>query len=304
MLDDFIKYLETERRYSPLTISNYRRDIEHFAEWCTGHGECVMFDPARIRTEDVREWIIYRTDEENLKATSINRGISSLRTYFRYLRREGVVEHDIFRNISSLKTPKRLPVFVPETRMSDLLALLDEESDDGSFENVRNSLIVMMFYRCGLRLAELVGLNVDDFSSDMRMLKVRGKGDKERMIPVADAVRERVSGYLEIIHGQNICTNGEKSLFLTCDGKRLSRRTVHEVVREALSKAGVQGKKSPHVLRHTFATHLLNAGADMRDIQELLGHASLQTTQIYTHNSIVRLQEVYAKAHPRQKDAK
>lgn len=304
MLDDFIKYLETERRYSPLTISNYRRDIEHFVEWSTGHGECVMFDPARIRTEDVREWIIYRTDEEKLKATSINRGISSLRTYFRYLRREGVVEHDIFRNISSLKTPKRLPVFVPETRMSDLLALLDEESDDGSFENVRNSLIVMMFYRCGLRLAELVGLNVDDFSSDMRMLKVRGKGDKERMIPVADAVRERVSGYLEIIHGQNICTNGEKSLFLTCDGKRISRRTVHEVVREALSKAGVQGKKSPHVLRHTFATHLLNAGADMRDIQELLGHASLQTTQIYTHNSIVRLQDVYAKAHPRQKDAK
>lgn len=303
MLDDFIRYIETERRYSPLTVLNYRRDIENFIGWCAGDsGE--PFDPRRITAEDVREWIIYCSDTAKLKATSVNRAISSLRLYFRYLRREGVVETDIFRNITSLKTPKRLPVFVPESRMTDLLGLLEEESDDGSFEGVRNALIVLMFYRCGLRLSELTGISIDDFSSDMRSLKVRGKGDKERIIPIANVVRERLSGYIDVIYGQNICTNGKKILFLTREGKPMSRKMVYDVVCRSLERAGIQGKKSPHVLRHTFATHLLNAGADMRDIQELLGHSSLQTTQIYTHNSIVQLREIYDKAHPRQKSDK
>ena len=308
-LDRFINYIEAERRYSPLTVRNYRRDIELFIAWCEqSAGE--RFDPAGITVDDIREWIVVRSDEKKCKkdepkrkSSSVNREISSLRSFFKYLRREGVVATDIFANISSLKAPKRLPVFIPESKMPNLIGELDEESGDGDFEGVRDALIILMFYGCGLRLAELVGIGVDDFSSDCSTLKVRGKGDKERIIPVADAVRRQLAGYLEL-RGQNICTDGEKSLFLTREGRRISRSKVYRIVRESLAKAGVQGKKSPHVLRHTFATHLLNAGADMRDIQELMGHSSLQTTQVYTHNSIARLREVYAKAHPRQKSGK
>ena len=298
----FIEYIEAERRYSPLTVRNYRRDLELFISWCEQQAN-ERFDPSRIEPKDIREWILKRSDEDRLSPASVNRELSSLRSFFRFLRRDGVVEKDIFAKITPQKSPKRLPVFVPESKMPTLMEELDEERDEGEFEGVRDALVVQMFYRCGLRLAELVGINVDDFSSDLMTLKVRGKGDKDRIIPVADAVREQLAGYLEL-RGRNICTNGEKSLFLTREGRRISRTKVYRIVRGALAKAGVQGKKSPHVLRHTFATHLLNAGADMRDIQELMGHSSLQTTQIYTHNSIARLQEVYAKAHPRQKSDK
>ena len=156
----------------------------------------------------------------------------------------------------------------------------------------------------GLRLAELVGIDRDDFSADYASLRVRGKGDKQRMVPILEFVREKILSYLDLIARQNICNSAEKALFLTHKGKRISRSVVYRMVRAELTRAGVQGKKSPHVLRHTFATHLLNGGADMREIQELLGHASLQATQVYTHNSIARLREIYAKAHPREKGGK
>ena len=168
---------------------------------------------------------------------------------------------------------------------------------------IRDS-VILMFYACGLRLAELVGIDRDDFSADYASLRVRGKGDKQRMVPILEFVREKILSYLDLIARQNICNSAEKALFLTHKGKRISRSVVYRMVRAELTRAGVQGKKSPHVLRHTFATHLLNGGADMREIQELLGHASLQATQVYTHNSIARLREIYAKAHPREKGGK
>ena len=143
-----------------------------------------------------------------------------------------------------------------------------------------------------------------DFSADYTSLRVRGKGDKQRMVPILEFLREKILHYLGLIERQNICISSEKALFLTHKGKRISRSVVYRTVQEELGRAGVQGKKSPHVLRHTFATHLLNGGADMREIQELLGHASLQATQVYTHNSIARLREIYAKAHPREKGGK
>ena len=301
-LDRFITYIGAERRYSPLTVRNYRRDIELFVAWCERSGG--RFEPAAIRPEDIREWIIERSDSGGLSAASVNREISSLRSFFRYLRREGVVATDIFKNISRLKTSKRLPVFVPESRMPELMETLDSGCGNGDFEGIRNALMIIMLYRCGLRLAELVNIRLDDFSSDYSSLRVLGKGDKERIIPVADIVREHLCGYLEALDRQNICINGKKMLFLTPEGKPVSRTAVYRIVRRTLGEAGIQGKKSPHVLRHTFATHLLNAGADMRDIQELMGHSSLQTTQIYTHNSIAQLREVYAKAHPRERSDK
>ncbi len=300
MLTPFLEYLAAERRYSPLTLRNYRRDISLFFEWL-GTDEST-FDPARITTEDIREWILYRTETTHLGAASMNREVSSLRSFFRWLHRTGRIGQDICRTVSSLKTPKRLPAFVPESRMADIVR--DCETESGDFATERNALIVIMFYACGLRLAELVGVDRDDFTDDYTSLRVRGKGDKERLVPVLGFVREKILRYLEIIERQNICNSTEKALFLTLKGERISRSVVYRVVKAELQRGGVQGKKSPHVLRHTFATHLLNGGADMREIQELLGHASLQATQVYTHNSIATLRRIYAKAHPREKHGK
>lgn len=297
MIDEFLAYLEAERRYSPLTVRNYRRDVEGFVAWFENSGR--RFEPKAVTADDVREWIIHRMESDRISPASMNREISSLRAWFRYMRRQGQVENNIFSRIRNLKTSKRLPSFVPETRMPRLMDEMREEASDSDFHKVRDALIVTMFYMCGLRLAELVGIDTDDFSSDRMTLKVHGKGDKERLVPLNATVRGMLDEYSAALEGQNICRNGEKALFLTEKGERISRMTAYRTVKAALDGAGVQGKKSPHVLRHTFATHLMDRGADLREIQELMGHSSLQTTQVYTHNSIAKLKEVYLRAHPR-----
>lgn len=301
MLAEFLTYIEAERRYSPLTVRNYRRDIERFLEWL-GVDEAA-FDPAALRPEDIRDWILHRTETAHLAPASINREVSSLRALWHYLRRQGVVAHDVFRGIRALRTPHRLPAFVPESRMVNVLATIGGHAASDDFITVRDDLIIVLFYGCGIRLAELIGLNRNDFSSDYRQARIRGKGGKERLVPLVDTLRRMLIRYLELIERQNICNSREKALILTQRGTRISRSVVGRIVERALGAEGVQGKKSPHVLRHTFATHLLDHGADMREIQELLGHTSLHTTQVYTHNSIGRLQEVYAKAHPRERAA-
>lgn len=300
MLDEFIRYLEAERRYSLLTIRNYHRDILRFMEWL----DCddATFDPQSVTTDQIREWIISRTEEARLSAVSMNRELSSIRSFFRWMLRTGIIAKDITRSISSMKISRHLPAFVPESRMGRIVT--DCAYDTDVFMVERNSLIVLLFYTCGLRLAELVGINRDDFSDDFTSLRIRGKGNKERIVPVLAGVREKILHYIGLIDRQNICNSGEKALFLTLKGGRISRSSVYRTVQDELTRGGVQGKKSPHVLRHTFATHLMNGGADMREIQELLGHASLQATQVYTHNSIARLREVYLKAHPREKGGK
>lgn len=300
MLAEFIRYLSAERRYSPLTVRNYRHDVGQFLAWLDL--DPAHFDPRSITTDQVREWILHRSEKGKLSAASMNREVASLRAFFRWLHRTGAIEKDICKPIPSLRTSRRLPAFVPESRMSEIVGDCETESDD--FTTARNSLIILMLYACGLRLAELVGIDRGDFSADYASLRVRGKGDKQRVVPILEFVREKILSYLDLIARQNICNSAEKALFLTHKGKRISRSAVYRTVQEELARAGVQGKKSPHVLRHTFATHLLNGGADMREIQELLGHASLQATQVYTHNSIARLREIYAKAHPREKGGK
>ena len=311
MLNDFQRYLTTERRYSPLTVRNYIRDVERFvAWWSETSGE--PFDAAKVERDHLREWIVWRSEEGKgkapagrhvkLKAASLNRELCSLRAYFRFLTRRGVIAKDPAHAIAALRTPKRLPSFVPETRMGTIVDRCRDTEED--FETLRDRLIVVFFYATGLRLAELVAIDVDDFSDDWRSLRVVGKGDKERLVPILDPLVDQILSYRDAISRQQICKSEEKALFLTCKGVRISRSKVYRVVQKALQEEGVQGKKSPHVLRHTFATHLMNAGADMREIQELMGHSSLQSTQVYTHNSIARLSEVYAVAHPRQRTEK
>jgi len=295
-VERFLKYIEAERRYSPLTVRNYRSDLERFFAWAD------VRDPLKITREDISAWIIHRTETERIGARSMNRELCTLRSFYRYLQQTDAIDRDLFHAIPALKTPRRLPEFVPDTRMREVVGECDEKSETEDFISVRDGLIVMMFYTCGLRLSELVGIDVEDFSADYASLRVRGKGDKERMVPVLEFVREKIIRYRGIVEAEKICKSDEKALFLSQKGDRISRMTVYRVVKRELDAGGVQGKCSPHVLRHTFATHLMDGGADMREIQELLGHASLQATQVYTHNSIARLQKVYRTAHPRGDD--
>jgi integrase/recombinase XerC len=299
MIEGFVTYLEAERRYSPLTVRNYRRDVEGFIAFTVERGDVAEFHPARVTTDDIREWIVSLSESCRLSPASINRELSSVRAYFRWLRATGVVEKDPFARIRNLKTPKRLPVWIPEKQMAEITARLLEECASEDAVVRRDALIILLFYSCGIRLAELAGLGADDFAPDSNTLRVHGKGDKTRIVPLPAPTAEILKSHINDISAQNIWKNDKKHLFLTEKDEPLSRMAIYGIVRGELEKMGVQGKRSPHVLRHTFATHLLDSGADMREIQELLGHTSLAATQVYTHNSIARLKKVYAESHPR-----
>ena len=299
LIDRFLQWLEAERRYSPLTVRNYRRDICDFLSW---RGvTCDSFEPRDIMREDVEEWIIYLSDERKLKATSVNRTVASLRTLWRWLMHHGHVERDVVSMIRSTKTPRRLPVFVPDSRMTEVIEGIKEDLRSGDFVRVRDAVVVVLFYTSGMRLAELHQVNVGDISADFSHIRVLGKGNKERIVPLIAPVQEILKKYCGQKSSQNICIDQKKALILSEKEERLSQRTLQRIVDRVLKASGVQGKTSPHVLRHTFATHLLNMGADLRDIQELLGHSSLKATQVYTHNDVERLKAIYAEAHPRER---
>lgn len=313
MIKRFIEYITVERRLSPLTVRNYRRDLEQFVAFVTGDGE-REFDPATITREDLSEWIeslsrsprkeesrLHRSSRgEPLSPASINRTLASVRAFYRWLGRNGKIEKDPFAGIGQLTTPKRLPIFVPQQRMSEIVDDSEMRCESEDFEQVRNALILLMFYSTGLRASELLAINRDHFSSNYTSLRVRGKGDKDRVVPILDFVSEKILHYIDLISGQKICISNEKALFLTQKGKRISYSTLYRVIHSELEAYGVRGRKSPHILRHTFATHLLDGGADIREIQMLLGHSSLAATQRYTHTSITALRRAYNNAHPHQ----
>ncbi|MFI3286825.1 MAG: tyrosine-type recombinase/integrase [Rikenellaceae bacterium] len=295
MISSFLTYIESERRSSPNTILAYRRDLESFLHFLEIEQE--LFDASLVSTEDVREWIVELSQSGKLHESTINRSLSTLRSFFRWARSKGYTQRDPTAHVRSLKVGRKLPSFVVQSRMQEVLEGGAEQRDQ--LLEQRNALIVLMFYTTGIRLSELQGVRLSDFSNSMRDLKVRGKGDKERLVPIVEELREAILSYVAKIKSENIWKNEQNSLFLSRRGEPLTTNMIYRIVHNTLGNAKIHGKKSPHVLRHTFATHLLTAGADMREIQELLGHSSLQATQIYTHNSISHLQTAYAAAHPR-----
>lgn len=300
VVDDFILWLEAERRYSPLTVRNYRRDINDFLSFINSDSE--NFDPEAVCREDVEEWMIYLTEERELKASSVNRGMASLRTFWHWMMVHQIVSRDVVTSLRSLKTSRRLPVFVPDSRMMELVEMLREDLSSDDEERMRDAVVVVLFYTTGLRLSELANANREDISADFSYIRVLGKGRKERIVPLLGSVAKMLKKYFSQNSSQNICIGQKKALILSKKQERLSQRTLQRIVDRVLKGAGIQGKTSPHVLRHTFATHLLNEGADLREIQELLGHSSLKATQVYTHNNVERLREVYTLAHPRERD--
>ncbi len=298
LIDKFITYITAERRYSPLTVRNYLHDLTTFEEW--GRSACGKdFSLREVTAVDVGNWVMHLSDSGRLKSSSVNRAVATLRSFYRYLRRKDIIHHDIFVSVQSLPTSRRLPTFVPKGNMDEVVDVVLQRLSDGSWIERRDALIVLMLYACGLRLAELCSINLSDFDNDFTALRVLGKGDKTRIVPLVERVSHEVKRYLAQDFEENICLSKENALFLSKRGERISRSDVQRSVARLLRECGVQGKCSPHVLRHTFATHLLNDGADLREIQELMGHSSLSATQVYTHNNIAQLQRIYATAHPR-----
>lgn len=295
IVGEFIHWIESVRRYSPLTVRNYTRDIHDFLSWSGLALE--EFDASHITRERVNCWVVYLFEQRKLTASSVNRAVASLRTLSRWMVERGYAQRNELAQIPQFKTPKRLPTFVPETRMDEVVGRLKEDIESEDFLRLRNALIVLLIYTSGLRLSEVVMSNVEDIAKDCSSIRVMGKGHKMRVQPLVDGIKPVIHRYLSYIPKS---TQTPHPLFTSEKGVRITQRTVERVVDKILKESDVQGRTSPHVLRHTFATHLLNQGSDLREIQELLGHESLRATQVYTHTDIEKLKDIYAKAHPRE----
>ena len=278
----FISYLEVEKNYSPHTVLNYRKDLEEF----TAHlGKTPL---AKVEYMMLRKFLADLRGK-NLKPRSLARKMSTLRSFFRFLQKEGYLKDNPAALLMTPKLDKSLPKFLTEEEMKKYI---EAPKEDKMFSK-RNRAILEMLYSTGMRVSELVGLNVEHVDFFGQIVKVAGKGKKERLIPIGDTALKAIKSYLDE-------RKDKKSvLFLNKNGTRISTRGVCDVTHKYLHQFGSDKKISPHVLRHSFATHLLDRGADLRSVQELLGHANLSTTQIYTHVTTDRLKKVYDKAHPR-----
>ena len=289
----FINYLEYEKRYSEHTIAAYKKDINQFLEYTSDNYR--LGNDHEINEQIIRSWLAQLIDD-GLNPKSVNRKISSIKSYFRFLIRSGKLSKNPTLQIQGPKQNKRLPVFIEESKM-DLLLNFNVEAED--FETCRDILIMELFYTTGMRRAELIGLKTSDVNWDQNIIKVLGKRNKERLLPVSEEVKNRIRSYIIYRDEEVENASAQEFLFITKKAKKLYPKFVYRIVNSYLSKVSTQDKRSPHVLRHTFATHMLNNGADLNAVKELLGHASLAATQIYTHNTIEKLKEVYKQAHPK-----
>ncbi len=281
-LEKFIRYLEIEKNYSRHTVLNYRMDLEGFLNFIAG-GQLEKVDYLLVRR------YLASLKEKSLGARSIGRKLSALRSFFRFLTREGHLKANPISSVSSPKQEKHLPMFLTEEEVKNLIEAAKTDDERG----LRDRAILETFYSSGMRISELAGLNTEDVDFISGVAKVMGKGKKERMVPMGDTAISAIRAYLKSRK------KTAEALFLNKNGRRLSDRGIRGMVDKYMHRVSSKHGISPHTLRHSFATHLLNRGADLRSVQELLGHANLSTTQIYTHLTTERLKNIYDKAHPR-----
>ena len=285
----FLQYLEYERRYSPHTVSAYRRDLKMFEDFLSKDGLGGMDVDFRA----IRRWVVV-LDKQNDSTRTVNRKISALCSYFKYLKKKELITVDPMEKIGRLKTNKNLPVFVTTQKMNELLDV--ETVDTDEFQSIRDKMIVELFYMTGIRLSELINLKDSDVDVGGMTLKVLGKRNRERIIPLTANFCDRLRLYISIKTATFPLTD---FLFVLDTGKPLYARWIQRLTTRKLSMATTQKKRSPHVLRHSFATNILFEGAPLNAIKEILGHSNLAATQVYTHNSLKRLKKVYEQAHPR-----
>jgi len=290
--ESFLKYLQTEKRYSPHTIRSYDNDLNQFILYLSENS--IPDNPADITSHHIRAWIVSLMDKGTASVT-VHRKISCLRVFFRYLRKEGIIKGDPLEKVVLPKRKKTLPVFVAEEALDKLL---DDSDFGGEFCGIRNRTIIEMLYLTGMRRAELIGLRISDVDLRESTVKVTGKRNKQRIIPLTSPFTARLEEYLKArtaFAGET----GNDWFFITDKRNKLYGKFVYTLVRNYLSMVTTIEKKSPHILRHTFATHMLNRGADLNVIKEFLGHANLSATQVYTHNTFEKLKKIYKQAHPR-----
>ncbi|MGB4776165.1 MAG: tyrosine-type recombinase/integrase [Daejeonella sp.] len=302
-LERFIKYLQFEKRFSAHTVTAYKKDLRQFQVFLEKKKESkdcsyqvpIPLDYSSALPIHIRKWMISLLDEGK-EAKTINRKISSLRSFYKFLEREQLIFKNPMLQIKAPKIPKRLPVVVEETKMNSLLDSKNIFTED--FSGIRNRLIIELLYGTGMRLSELITLKDLDINIYEQNLKVFGKRNKERIIPINTSLLNLIKNYLNEKKDQTFNTISD-TLIVTNEGKNAYPKFIYRIVRTCLSYISTHDKKSPHILRHTFATSLLNNGADLNAIKELLGHASLAATQVYTHNSVERLKSIYKQAHPK-----
>lgn len=290
----FVDYLTLEKKYSGHTSKAYERDVREFGAFCKEE-----FDLTELEQADyplIRSWIVALIDRK-VSNRSVNRKVASLKAYYKFLLKTGTITHSPLARHQSLKTPKKVEVPFSETEME---RILQEIPFEPGFEGARDKLIIDLFYTTGIRRSELMGLRMADVDRANQTIKVLGKRNKDRFIPLLPGTIALLQTYLEEREALEANSDPEY-VFLTASGKKIYGTLVYRIIKAYLSRVSTKVKRSPHVLRHTFATHLLNKGADLNSVKELLGHASLASTQVYTHSSIAELQKVHARAHPRNK---
>ena len=290
VLDEFLKYLQLEKRYSPHTIRAYQVDLSQFQVFLT-----EAYNSTLIKADHVmsRSWLVQML-EYGISPRTVHRKITALKTFYKFLLKEEKLQIDPTLKIVLPKMTKKLPHFVEQEQMN---VLLDDLPFEKGYEGSRDKLILELFYSTGMRQSELIDVKIDHIDFSSGLIKVIGKRNKERLIPLTNELSQKINAFMNL---RNELPNSESPfLLLTLKGKKLYPSLIYRMVNHYLGKVTSLDKKSPHVLRHTFATHMLNNGADLNAIKELLGHASLSATQVYTHNSIDKLKKVYKQAHPR-----
>ncbi len=297
MLNAFLDYLSLEKKYSAHTITAYEYDVLSFTAFYEKEFQNINIDA--VSYHEIRNWIIFLVEQE-ISNKSINRKIASLKAYYNFLLKIEAITISPLAKHKALKVSKRIEIPFSELEMKKVLTEMPFTDD---FEGRRNKLIIELLYATGMRRAELINLKIKDIDFSQATIKVLGKRNKERFIPLLTSVLKMLERYL-LLRTTVLTSKSEDFLFLLKSGNKIYETLVYRVINDYFSRASSKVKRSPHILRHTFATHLLNKGADLNAVKELLGHASLASTQVYTHNSMAELKKIYAKSHPRNKNNK